>query len=614
MCGLAGGITLNTECRPDEDAIRRMSSSVAHRGPDDDGWWISPSGLACYAHRRLSIIDLEAGQQPFIGSDGHRGLVFNGAIYNYVELREELKRLGVAFSTESDTEVLFQALIQWGEQALERLIGMFAFAFWDDRSRRLLLARDRVGKKPLYYTRRDGCLYFCSTLAGLEHAFRTDSIEPTAVENFLNLGYVPAPSTIFQNIWKLPAASVLSVTPGRAVAESRRFWEPTSSTGAPIEEPEETLHSLIEDAVRLRLRSDVPLGVFLSGGIDSSLVTAMASNVSEDPIATFTVGFGSAEFDERERARRIARHLGTDHREYVVEPDVVRLLPELVRHFGEPFADAAALPLWVLTERARPEITVALLGDGGDEGFAGYDWYRTASRYEAAGAVLKNPAVAPLVGALAKRLGRQAERLALLLTSDAAERFADLRCLFGPKTTAPIFTSRFLESLDPARRARALLKGLYRADLRRILAMQYVDLRTYLADDLLPKVDICTMAHGLEARAPLLDHRILEFAYRLPASVHDADKPKLLLRRILQRYVPVELTEGPKRGFTVPLKDWFRTDLRDMIERIPDGPLMDTGWFERDGIRSIMTDHLAGRRDNSNRLFHLLMLQIWMER
>lgn len=614
MCGLAGGITLDPDHRPDQGAIRRMSSSVAHRGPDDDGWWVSPSGLACHAHRRLSIIDLEAGQQPFISPDGRRGLVFNGAIYNYVELREELTRLGVGFSTESDTEVLFQALVRWGEQALERLIGMFAFAFWDDHSRRLLLARDRVGKKPLYYTRRDGCFYFCSTLAGLEHAFGMAPIEPAAVENYMSLGYVPAPSTIFREIWKLPAASVLSVVPGSPVPEPRRFWEPTSSNGAPIEEPEETLHALIEDAVRLRLRSDVPLGVFLSGGIDSSLVTAMASRISEHPIATFTVGFESAEFDEREAASRVARHLGTNHRSYLVEPDVVRLLPQLVRHFGEPFADAAALPLWVLAEQARSEITVALLGDGGDEGFAGYDWYRTASRYGAVGAVLENPAVAPLVGALAKPLGRQAERLALLVTSDAAERFADLRCLFGPKTTTPIFTSRFLESLDPARRARALLRGLYRDDLRQVLAMQYVDLRTYLADDLLPKVDICTMAHGLEARAPLLDHRILEFAYRLPSSVHDADKPKLLLRRILRRYVPAELTDGPKRGFTVPLKHWFRTDLKDMVEQIPGGPLIDTGWFDRDGLRSIVADHLAGRRDNSNRLFHLLMLQMWLER
>lgn len=614
MCGLAGGIALDSRQRPDGDAVRRMSSAIAHRGPDDDGWWVSPSGFACYAHRRLSIIDLEAGRQPFIGSDGHRGLIFNGAIYNYIELREELERLGAEFSTDSDTEVLFRALVQWGEEALDRLIGMFAFAFWDDRRRRLLMARDRVGKKPLYYTRRDGCLYFCSTLAGLENAFGRSPIEPTAVENYLNLGYVPAPATIYRDVSKLSAASVLSVTTGTPVPAQRRFWEPVSSSVGPIEEPEERLQALIEDAVRLRLRSDVPLGVFLSGGIDSSLVAAMASRLCGQPISTFTVGFASTEFDERERARRVADHLGTDHTDHLVEPDVVRLLPELVRHFGEPFADAAALPLWVLTERARPEITVALLGDGGDEGFAGYDWYRTASRYGSAGGFLGNSVVAPIVGALAKPFGRQAERLALLVTSQAAERFADLRCLFGPKTTAPIFTPAFEDSLDPDRRARALLRNLYRADLRQVLAMQYVDLRTYLADDLLPKVDICTMAHGLEARAPLLDHRILELAYSLPASAHDVDRPKFLLKRILQRYVPIELTEGPKRGFTVPLKHWFREDLSDMVERIPDGPLMDTGWFERDALRSIVTAHLVGERDNSHRLFHLLMLQMWLER
>ncbi len=622
MCGLAGGVALREGVRPDQDRVRRMSLSIVHRGPDDDGFWVSPSGAACFAHRRLSIIDLDSGHQPFVGSDGDVALIFNGEIYNYVELKRELVALGCTFRTDSDTEVLLAALLHWGDRAVDRTIGMFAFAFWDERRRRLLLARDRVGKKPLYYVVENECLYFCSTLGGLEHAFAgSPQIDLTSVSNFLNLGYVPASDTIYRGVSKLPAASTLVVSTDRPVAETHRYWDPVDRDeedgwDARPDGALDRLNELIEDSVRLRLRSDVPLGVFLSGGIDSSLVAAVASRLSSTPISTFTVGFDVEEFDEAVRSRRIAAHLGTQHHEFQVDSDVLDLLPRLMTHFGEPFADSSALLVWRLAHVARQHITVALMGDGGDEGFAGYNWYRNAHRFASVGRVAAIEPMATMARLAARPFGTKARRLAFLLTTTPAERFANLRCMFGKYATEQsLFDSGFEDALDPARLARPRLCGYYETDsLRELHAMQYVDLRTYLPGDLLTKVDVCTMAHSLEARAPLLDHRVLEFAFRLPPSLHDVDHPKAMLRQILQRYVPRSLTDGPKRGFSAPLRDWFRRELRPTIERLRNGPLIETGWFNRPVIDSLVDDHLEGRRDNSERLFHLLVLEMWLSR
>jgi asparagine synthase (glutamine-hydrolysing) len=616
MCGLAGGMALRQGICPDQDRVRRMSAAVAHRGPDDDGFWVSPSGAACLAHRRLSIIDLATGHQPFLRPDSQAALIFNGEIYNYVEIRQKLIANGASFQTGSDTEVLLEMLLQRGEHAVDELIGMFTFAFWDERQRQLTLARDRVGKKPLYYVINNDCLYFCSTLRGLEQAFDAKpGIDLTSVSNFLNLGYIPAPDTIYRGVSKLPEASVLVVSQDRPLAEPRRYWDPVNPQ-APDIRPEDALdhlNHLVEDAVRLRLRSDVPLGVFLSGGIDSSLVAAVASRLSENPISTFTIGFDVEEFNEAARARRIASHLGTEHHEFQVNADVLDLLPKLIGHFGEPFADSSSLLVWRIAEVARPHITVALMGDGGDEGFAGYNWYRNAHRLAA---LARLAAVAPLVRWTAQPFGIKARRLAYLLTTTPAQRFANLRCMFGKfATPAPLFDVRFDAALDKQRLAGARLRGYYRGDdLRAVHAMQYVDLRTYLPGDLLTKVDVCTMAHSLEARAPLLDHRILEFAFRLPPELHDVRQPKAMLRQILRRYVPPDLTDGPKRGFSAPLRDWFRGELKPTVEGLSKGPLIETGWFNPSVIANLVDDHVRGRRDNSERLFHLLVLEMWLAR
>ena len=619
MCGIAGGVALDPTVRPSPELVSYMSGAMRHRGPDGEGLWTSPSGGACLAHRRLAVIDLETGQQPLAADDGTCCLVFNGEVYNYIELRHDLEQRGETFKTRSDTEVLLTALRRQGAAALAETVGMFAFAFWDDERRALLLARDRVGKKPLFYTIREGCLYFCSTLGGLEKVFpRRPDINCVAVANYLDLGYVPAPETIYQDVWKLSAATYLTVSQSRPAPSTSRFWNPAPDPREPRIERRSALlrfEDLLEDAVGLRLRSDVPLGIFLSGGIDSSLVTAFAVRQSPHSVKTFTISFDEGEFDEAARARDVAGHLGTEHHEFRVAPNIVELLPRVISHFGEPFADSAALPLWYLSERAREHVTVALLGDGGDEGFAGYDWYRTADRLDRLARATSVTPLDMLVRVYAVLGGRRAKRLASLVTEDSAERFADLRCLFDVGTTDTLFTPGFKESLSQDLLSRGRISALYRErPLSAVLRMQYADLRTYLADGLLPKVDISTMAHSLEARAPLLDHRVLEFAYGLPAELQDVRRPKALLKQLLGRHVPSRLTRGPKQGFTVPLRDWFRGALRPMVEGLAQGTLVDTGWFHRAGIVELLRDHLENRRDNSERLYHLLVLNMWLDR
>lgn len=590
---------------------------MVHRGPDGAGSWVAPSEAACLSHRRLSIIDIEGGSQPFLAEDSSAGLVFNGEIYNYLELRKVLEAEGVQFRTQSDTEVLFHLLRTRGEGALDELIGMFAFAFWDENRERLLLARDRVGKKPLFYAVTQGCLYFSSTLHSIRHAvYNREKIDLTSVYNFLNLSYIPAPATIFQGIYKLSAGSYLTAKRGDPGPTTTKFWTPVSeqhrepvSQGAAREEFEQ----LLLNAIRLRLRSDVPLGVFLSGGVDSSLVTALAAKECPSTIRTFTVGFREPGFDESDRARTVARYLGTEHHEFHFSPDLLGILPLMLRHFGEPFADSAALPLWHLSEQARPQITVALLGDGGDEGFAGYEWYRTADRLERIAQLASLPGISGGTFLL-KRFGtNRLGRIGHLLNLDPGARFAQLRSLLaGPNEV--IFTGSFLEGVSEDQAAPLRIAALFREqDLPSPLNMMYADLRTYLADGLLPKVDVCSMAHSLEARAPLLDHRILEFAYRLTGKFDSPGRSKQLLYDALDRHLPSSLIRGPKRGFTVPLRDWFRVELRREVESLASGNLMETGWFQHEALLQLVEEHMIGKRDNSDRLFNFIVLSTWLD-
>jgi asparagine synthase (glutamine-hydrolysing) len=614
---------------PNRDRLKRISQRIAHRGPDADGFWIAPSGRAALAHRRLSVIDLATGQQPMLDTSERVGLVFNGEIYNYRELRKSLARRGAAFRTESDTEVLLRLYQTTGAACVNELRGMFAFAAWDDDAGRLLLARDRIGKKPLYYTIEDGCLYFASTLESLRETARSRwEIDPLAVDAFLTLGYIPAPRTIFRSVSKLEAGTILTVD--AAGISTNRYWDPATDGRAPPESfaaAVDELDELLNTAVALRLRSDVPLGVFLSGGVDSSLVAAVASRQSVTPVTTFSIGFDVAAFDETQYAARVAEQLGTRHHVFRAQPDLLATLPAMVRHFGEPFADSSALPTWLLAQETRKHVTVALAGDGGDEAFAGYNWYRTAARLRLVTRVIPEAVFATtgqrldgiLGGAFAgsRTAGRVRRGVAMLAAKDGPERFALLRSFIGPAEARSLYAGALLEvRREPLGESGERLAALYRScsgdDLRRV---RYVDIMTYLADCLMPKVDVATMAHGLEARAPLLDHEVMRFALALPDEwLLDRSGGKRILRAVLARYLPVSLFDRPKQGFSVPLKTWFTGSTRSVATSMATSErLLDTGWLKPAGIQTIITEHMAGLRDHTQRLFSLIVLDEWLK-
>ena len=628
MCGIAGAVALRADQRPDRDIVHRMSCTLAHRGPDGEGYWESPNGRAGLAHRRLSIIDLATGQQPMLSTEGANALVFNGEIYNYRELRQELERSGATFRTQSDTEVILALYERHGEKCVDHLRGMFAFALWDEKRQRMVLARDRIGKKPLYHTTVDGSFYFSSSLSSLRAALpATPGMDVTAIDAFMSLGYIPAPRTVYAGVRKLEAGTVMVIERG---AESvRSFWdlaesEPFEGT---FEDAVDALDTLLGTAVDIRLRSDVPLGVFLSGGIDSSLVTAIAARRSPSTIKTFTIAFDDPAFDESRYAARVAEHLGTEHRAFTVQPDVLTLLPRYVHHFGEPFADSSAFPTWVLAQETRRFVTVALGGDGGDECFAGYDWYRTAASLQRMGQMVPAGAasagarafarVARWTGPGARRVGAVGRGLTMLAHDSDATRFAALRTFMAPADAAQLYAgdlaaARTERGAADARRLAELYAASGGSALRR---MRYVDVQTYLADCLMPKVDVATMAHGLEARAPLLDQDVLRFAMSLPDEyLVEGGRGKRILRTLLRRYVPPALFEREKQGFTPPLAPWFAGSYRDALHELASSPrLLEHGWFSSRGITAMVDEHARGARDNSQRLFQLLVLDEWLK-
>jgi asparagine synthase (glutamine-hydrolysing) len=598
-----------------------MSGVIAHRGPDGDGL-IHPSPRICLAHRRLSIIDLSAGQQPMATENGI-AITFNGEIYNYIELRDELRRNGAVFHTDSDTEVILRLYEAYGPSMVQRLRGMYAFAIWDPRSEQLLLARDRIGKKPLYYALVDGCVYFASTFGAVCLAVGGKAqLDPRMAGTFLNLGYVPAPHSIDARIQKLPAGCMATARGGNLSVQP--FWEADADV-EPFEgtwnQAVDRLDDLIRTAVSIRLRSDVPLGVFLSGGIDSSLVAAMAARIAPGSINTFSIGFDVRQFDESAYAAEVARRIGSQHRTFRVHYDGLGLLPELVRHYGEPFGDSSAIPTWLLSRETRKHVTVAVGGDGGDEAFGGYNWYRTATRF----LKLATPGVPMLASAGTRALSlpaaylpsvRKIYRGMRLLALDEPDRYAALRSFIAQEDVDRLYAGRLTQSASAASdEGRRIMTSLYAetsgSSLRR---MRVVDLKTYMADCLLPKVDVASMAHALEVRAPLLDQEVVQFALTLPDQwVSTKSTGKVLLRAVLDRYLPAHLFERPKQGFSVPLDTWFKRELRSTVGRLPTSePLIDSGWFRSEGIQSMIDEHNNGGRDHTHRLYNLLILDEWL--
>ncbi len=619
MCGIAGMFSLTGRPLNRPELVRAMTARLVHRGPDEDGYFVNRSRTISLGHRRLRIIDLETGRQPLSNEDGSVTVVFNGEIYGFHSLRDRLIARGHRFATKTDTEVIVHLYEEEGTGCLRHIKGMFAFALWDDSNQRLFLARDRLGKKPLYYATHQGLLVVASefsALLGMPGISR--DLDVLALDAYLTLEYIPAPRTIFRQVKKLEAGHYLIVENGELRKE--RYWIPNGEAPdvtAP-EDKKEELIKRIREATALRMVSDVPLGCFLSGGVDSSTVLSFMAELSAEPVQTFTIGFPETEYSELDHARRIARHFGTDHHEYVLEPDGVEVLDDIVRHLGEPFADATALPTWYLAKLSKKSVTVALTGDGGDELFGGYGWYRTARYLEMAGAlpswlVRGATAVAAIGG---RRAHDRAGKIRALLTRSSAGRYAALRQILPPKLKESLYTPEFAR--QSSEEAIHWLERQYESlNIQDALSgMMATDLITYLSEDLLVKLDRMSMAHSLECRSPLLDSDLVEWVSGLPST----DKlgwleGKRLLREAVRERFPRGFLDRPKQGFNVPLARWFRMDLQKVVvDRVLQGPLIQLGLLRPEGLRALVTAHFDGKANHEQALWSLLVLATWTEK
>ena len=616
MCGIAGFADLDgmedARAAGDERLLRHMCAVIRHRGPDDEGVLVEKGvGLGM---RRLSIIDLATGHQPIRNEDASVWVVFNGEIYNFRELRRDLTRRGHRFYTSADTEVIVHGYDEWGEGVFSRLHGMFGIALWDRRTATLLLARDRVGIKPLYYAETGGRLLFGSELKSLLATGEIDrEIDAAALEHYLAFLYTPPDQSILRGVRKLPPGHLLRWRDGRARVHA--YWRPPVDE-KPIDEGDaaDALLQHLRDAVRSHLVSDVPLGAFLSGGIDSSLVVGLMAEATDRPVQTFSIGFDEPAYDELEAARTVARHFGTDHHEFVVRPDALAIADRIVAHFDEPFGDSSAIPTWYVSELARRHVTVVLSGDGGDELFGGYDRY-LPHPLVAGFDRLSVPGARQLAGAIGRRLPRGAtgRRFLQHVAQPEVERYVDAVSFFGSDDRSALLLPgmRAEGAPSPERRLAALFART--AHLPLGSRMMHADLVTYLPEDVLTKVDRMSMAHSIESRVPLLDHRLVEFALSLPLALKIQDGVrKRLLKEVGRRLLPEAILTRRKQGFAVPLTVWCRGGLRDAFSDVlRSARLRQRGYFEPREIDRLLDEHLTGRRDHELRLWQLFMFELW---
>ncbi|NNM64570.1 MAG: asparagine synthase (glutamine-hydrolyzing) [Burkholderiales bacterium] len=616
MCGIAGLYGLGGRLDVDPAVIDAMCQRIIHRGPDDRGVFRHPIGHI--GMQRLSIIDLSSGHQPIANEDRTVWIVFNGEIYNFRELRQQLQGAGHVFTTHTDTECIVHGYEQWGEAVFERLRGMFAVALLDLTQNKLVLARDRLGKKPLYYTTlADGTLAFGSELKCLAvvPGFRA-KVSSQATHDYFALGYVPAPASIYEGVHKLPPAHVLVAQQGQV--SLRRYWQPVFGPKWTEDEPtlQRRLLEQLEDAVRVRLVSDVPFGAFLSGGLDSSVVAALMARNMGQPVRTFSIGFREERFNELPAARSVARHIGAEHTELVVEADAIAALDELVWYFDEPFGDSSAIPTYLVAKLAASQVKMVLSGDGGDELFAGYQRY---AKYQTLRALRRHTAglAAPVARAAAAvapgergiRLGRIAARLGQSFPDDylagvALATRADLDGILVPE----------FRRADPYASIRGHFTQAGIADpMENVLAG---DMATYLSDDILVKVDRMTMAHSLEARAPLLDHVLLEFVARLPFDLKLREgRGKYLFRQVAEQLLPADVLNKPKQGFAIPIARWLRHELRERLQdTLASRRFIERGIFNAGGIQCLIREHLAQSHDHSERLWLILTYETWARR
>ncbi len=598
-----------------------MCDAMAHRGPDGQGVWTAPGvGLG---HRRLSIIDVGGSPQPMLSSDGRSMIVFNGEIYNFRELRADLTMLGARFYTEGDTEVILAAWQQWGEDFLSRLHGMFAFAIYDLDRRCLFLARDRLGVKPLFLAPlSDGSLAFASELKALTaHPLLRREADPLAIEDYLTWGYVPDSRSILKGVSKLPAGHSLLLRHDAPMPAPSRWWDVSFAErrrGKPDDLGAELLH-LLREAVTSRMVADVPLGAFLSGGVDSSSVVALMAEASGSPVKTCSIGFDVAALDESDYARQVAERFGTEHHSRVVSPDDFEHVDELAAMFDEPFADASALPTWRVCQLARETVTVALSGDGADEAFAGYRRHVFQHREDGVRDWLPGSFREPVFGTLGRIWPKadwaprplRAKTTLLSLAGTSAQAYASALSVTGAALREGLYSAQFLALRGDYRAEQELVALMEAAPARSGLdRAQYADLKFWLPGDILTKVDRTSMAVSLEAREPLLDHRLIEFAATLPENLRvHGRQGKWLMKRTMRRYLPDDILFRPKQGFVTPIAQWFRGPLASAARDIAgSGALARTGWFDAKRLGAITEEHISGRFDHSRLLWQMLML------
>lgn len=626
MCGIAG---IASQKRGDlQHQVGSMINALQHRGPDDSGLW--SDHLCALGHRRLAIIDLsQSGRQPLTNEDGTIWITFNGEIYNFEALRRELESSGHRFRTRTDTEVIVHAYEQWGTKCIEHLHGMFAFGIWDQGRRQLFLGRDRVGKKPLFYTKVGHRLFFASELQGLLAVPDIPrEVDLFAIDAYLSWGYVPPPYTGFRGILKLPPAHWLTLDLSTETGELRleKYWSLEYGPKLRISEVEAAvvLREKLREAIRLRMISDVPIGAFLSGGIDSTLVVGLMAELSDRPVKTFSVGFQEAAYNELGHARRVAQMWGTDHHELIVRPDATEVLSTLVRHFGEPYADSSAVPMFYVSRLARSRVTVALTGDGGDESFAGYERYLGNRMAEW---VQRIPGGRWCAYLLSRTLPdsldqkdrlRNAKRFLQVAPQSMAERYSHWIGYFNEATKYRLYSDEMraiMGDLGDERGGHRWIESLF--DRTEALdpaeAAMAVDVQSYLPYDLLVKLDITSMIHGLEARSPFLDHGVMEFAARLPVSLKLRGKEsKRLLKRAFPDLLPAENTCRRKMGFGMPVGEWFRGPLQGLLQdTLLSCYALNRGYFQPAVIRQLIEEHGQRKADHGTQLWTLLMLELW---
>ena len=622
MCGICGKYSFLKNEAICPELLHRMCDVIAYRGPDDEGYYFN--GNIGLGMRRLSILDLQTGNQPIHNESKDIWILYNGEVYNCLSLKAELEAKGHQFYTRSDTEVIVHCYEEYGDECVSKLNGMFAFAIWDEQKQRLLLARDRIGIKPLFYTVQNGSLLFASEIKSiLQDVSVKRQINLQALHNFLSLNYIPHPYTIYKEIYKLPQGHILVCEGGNILL--RQYWDAKYTENnvlKPEEEYAEELREKLKQSIKLRLLSDVPLGVLLSGGVDSSTIVALMSMLVDKPIKTFSIGFEEKSFNELKYARMVAQQYGTDHHELVVKPNATELLFQLAWHFDEPFADSSAIPTYLVSKLAREHVTVVLSGEGGDEVFAGYHTYaayRAAQLYSKIPSFLRKKLIRPVVHSLpvsTKKVSFDYKARIFVDGDDFPPEYRHYwwKCIFSEEAKQQLYAEEIQSRNQFEDTYQIFAKHYGMTNAMDILnKLLYVDLKVLLANDILVKTDRSSMANSLEARVPILDHNVVEFAASIPPELKlNGFQKKYILKKAMEPFLPKKILYRKKQGFSIPAPSWLRNELKEMVlDVLSPLELKRAGYFNPDYVNTILTQHFNGIRDNSRPIWGLLTVMLW---